>query len=61
MTNAASFDFSGAKVLVTGGSNGIVIALVIAVLLAGAIGAGVFVYKDRIFGSDAESQPSQPR
>ena len=43
------------------GSRSIVIALVIAVVLAGAIGAGIFVYKDRIFASDSKSQPSEPR
>jgi eukaryotic-like serine/threonine-protein kinase len=40
-----------------GGGRGILIALLIAVLLAGAVGAGLFVFKDRIFGQgDAGSE-----
>lgn len=40
-----------------GGGRGILLALIIAVLLAGAVGAGLFVFKDKIFGrSDAGSE-----
>jgi len=42
-------------------SRGVMIALVIAILLAGAVGAGIFVFKDRIFGSDSTAaEPKQP-
>jgi eukaryotic-like serine/threonine-protein kinase len=40
-----------------GGGRGILIALIIAVVLAGAVGTGLFVFKDRLFGnSDAGSE-----
>jgi len=42
------------------GSRGVMVALIIAVLLAGAVGAGFFMFKDRIFGNhDAHSQPAE--
>jgi serine/threonine-protein kinase len=42
-----------------GGGKGVMIALIIAIILAGAVAAGVFMFKDRLFGSDdaAETQP----
>ncbi len=43
------------------GSRGVLIALIVAVLLAGAVGAGIFVFKDRIFGSDSSQPSSEPR
>lgn len=33
------------------GSRGVLVALIIAILLAGAVGAGVFVFRDQIFGN----------
>jgi eukaryotic-like serine/threonine-protein kinase len=38
---------------------GVIIALVIAIILAGAIGAGVFMFKDQLFGSPPA--PAAPR
>ncbi|MCG8417934.1 MAG: serine/threonine protein kinase [Proteobacteria bacterium] len=47
----------------TGGSKAIIIAFVVIVLLIGAIGAGLFVFKDRIFGPDNSAVPAatEPR
>lgn len=36
-------------------NKGVVIAIIIALLLAGAIGAGVFVFKDKLFGNESEA------
>ncbi len=41
------------------GNKSVLIALVIAVLLAGAVGVGVFLFKDRIFGGDS-ANPKPP-
>jgi eukaryotic-like serine/threonine-protein kinase len=45
-----------------GGNKGVVVALIIAIVLAGAIGTGLFVFKDRIFGGEQPQQTpsSQP-
>jgi hypothetical protein len=43
-----------------GGSRGVVIALVIAILLASAIGVGLFVFKDQIFGGNDTTQQIDP-
>jgi serine/threonine-protein kinase len=42
-----------------GGSKGMLIAVIVALLLLGAIGAGVFVFKDRIFPAQ-KSEPTTP-
>ena len=34
------------------GSRGVMIALIIAIILAGAVAAGVFMFKDKLFGAD---------
>lgn len=37
----------------SGGSRGVMVAIILAVVLAAAVGTGVFLFKDRIFGSSA--------
>jgi serine/threonine protein kinase len=56
-------DRTGVHRQAPGGSKAVVIALVVALLLAGAIGAGLFVFKDRIFGDAEQQRPgsTQPR
>lgn len=43
-----------------GGSRGVIIALVVAVLLAGAIGTGLVLFKDRLFGGGDTQTQSAP-
>jgi eukaryotic-like serine/threonine-protein kinase len=39
-----------------GGSRGVMVAIIIAVVLAAAVGAGLFLFKDQIFGSGASAE-----
>lgn len=42
-------------------SKALVIAVIVAVVLAGAVGAGMFVFKDRLFGGgDQQAEPAAP-
>jgi len=56
-------DRTGVHGQAPGGSKAVVIALVVALLLAGAIGLGLFLFKERIFGGGEKDPPrtSQPR
>jgi serine/threonine-protein kinase len=54
-------DRTGLHAMGKAGSRGVVIALVIALLLAGAIGTSLFVFKDRLFGEPATATPAAPQ